>query len=225
VPNQPSDLESFLAAIDGKDFLVLDTETTGLGPDAEICEIAIVTADGETLYDSYVKPSIRVSPDAARIHGISDEIVAGASSWALQQHDIERIIDGNIIVSYNATFDRKLMHQSDRAWGMGEKPYGENSFWYCAMTAFAERYGNWNDYRANYQWVKLIDAVRFYDIKPRGEFHGALADALMTLDVVRALEKDVADLLKAVPPDPVTEGWSNVRGAASPRKRGQLDGH
>jgi DNA polymerase-3 subunit epsilon len=39
--------------------VVLDTETTGLGVDAEIVEIAIVAIDGRTLLNTLVRPTSR----------------------------------------------------------------------------------------------------------------------------------------------------------------------
>ena len=38
------------------DFVVLDTETTGLDSRAEIVEISIIDKHGNTLFDSLIKP-------------------------------------------------------------------------------------------------------------------------------------------------------------------------
>ena len=38
------------------DLVIFDTETTGLGPDAEIVEIAALKVDGTVLLDTLVKP-------------------------------------------------------------------------------------------------------------------------------------------------------------------------
>ena len=39
-----------------RDPVVIDTETTGVGPVAEVCEIAIVGRTGETMVDMLVRP-------------------------------------------------------------------------------------------------------------------------------------------------------------------------
>ena len=39
-----------------RDPVVIDTETTGVGSQAEVCEIAIVGRTGETVVDTLVRP-------------------------------------------------------------------------------------------------------------------------------------------------------------------------
>ena len=41
---------------DDQEFFILDTETTGLGDDAEIIEIAIVRMNGSVVMNTFVKP-------------------------------------------------------------------------------------------------------------------------------------------------------------------------
>ena len=59
-------------------FVILDTETTGLDNQAEIIEIAIITDNGDTLIDTYIKPHHRIDEysEAVRIHGITNATVA-----------------------------------------------------------------------------------------------------------------------------------------------------
>jgi DNA polymerase III subunit epsilon len=194
MPNQPSDLKSFIKAVSNKDFLVLDTETTGLGPDDEICELAIITANGEMMFDELIKPNKLISQAASDVHGITQAMVENSRSWLAYHDHVKDILQGNIVVTYNATFDRKLLHQTDRVNGIPETLYAEQSFWFCAMTAFAERHGDWNDYRANFKWVTLRNAIAYAGIQPSGEFHGALSDARMTLDLIRWMVEDIREI-------------------------------
>lgn len=212
MPNQPSDLKSFLEAINDRDFIVLDTETTGLGPDDQICELAIIGCSGNVLFNELIKPTKPISPDATRVTGISNQMVADKQHWPHHIREIYKIIKDKKVVTYNATFDRKMFHQTDRAWEAGETDWQGYAKWYCAMTAFAERYGNFNEYRGSYQWIKLIDAVGFYGITPQGQFHGALADALMTLDVINAMRDEIKLLHTAISPDLEDLDWSQVPG-------------
>lgn len=187
MPNQPSDLKSFLEAIDhAGDFLVFDTETTGLDNNAEICEISIVRSNGTIIYDKLIRPTTPISIDAASITGINNDLVKNEPLWADVYEVVREILNNNLIVTYNATFDRKLLHQSDRASGLAEFDYCQSSQWYCAMTAFAERYGEFNRYHGNYKWQRLTTAVDFYSLK-RQEAHRAMGDALMTLDLVKMM--------------------------------------
>ena len=62
--------------------LIVDTETTGLGDDAEIVEIAVVDSQGSIVFDSLVKPSRPIPREASDIHGITNAAVAGAPGFA-----------------------------------------------------------------------------------------------------------------------------------------------
>ncbi|KTS91403.1 DNA polymerase III, partial [Pseudomonas oryzihabitans] len=43
-----------------QDVLVLDTEATGLGEDAQLIEVAVMTLGGRVLLDTLVRPAIAV---------------------------------------------------------------------------------------------------------------------------------------------------------------------
>src|SRR5688572_29960828 len=104
-------LDDFRKALTGKEFLVLDTETTGLY-DGEIVQIAIIDSDANVLLDTLVKPVKPIPADATAIHGITDEMCKDAPVWAQITGHIESIISGKLLVVYNATFDRGMMHKS-----------------------------------------------------------------------------------------------------------------
>src|ERR1700694_949644 len=110
--------QEFLDIIRRANWVVLDTETTGLNRPAEVCQIGIVDGPtGKTLLDSYVKPSRPIPPAATAIHGITDDMVAGAPDWKTLVPAIQDMIRGKDVVVYNAVYDRKLMHWSDEAAG------------------------------------------------------------------------------------------------------------
>ena len=62
--------------------LVFDLETTGLNPaEDEILEAAIVTTDGDILFESRFKPAcVTEWPKAQNVNGISPEMVADATA-------------------------------------------------------------------------------------------------------------------------------------------------
>ncbi|MEG3904814.1 3'-5' exonuclease [Microcoleus sp. B4-C5] len=62
------------------DWVILDTETTGLVR-AEIVEIAIINHLGEMLLNTLIKPTVPIPAEAAYLHGISDAMVADAPSF------------------------------------------------------------------------------------------------------------------------------------------------
>jgi DNA polymerase-3 subunit epsilon len=178
-------LEAFLDMIREGAFLVLDTETTGL-KEGEIVQIAVANSAGNALLDTFVRPNKPIPPDATRIHGITDAMVATAPMWADVQPMVLELLDNRDVVVYNAVYDRRMMHQSDESNGLSALNYkGLVRFW-CAMTAFAEVYGEWNDYRGSFTWQSLKLAAAFYHIQQPAA-HSALGDCLTTLDVCLAM--------------------------------------
>ena len=68
-------------------FACLDTETTGLSPEGggKICEIAVSVSRGGQPLDQYttlINPGMPMHPDVIAIHGITNEMVKGAPSFA-----------------------------------------------------------------------------------------------------------------------------------------------
>ncbi len=178
-------LDAFKTMAQDGNYVVLDTETTGLER-GEIVQIAIVGADGAVLLDTLVKPVNAIPQEVTAIHGITDEDVADAPTWAEVTLDVQRILTGRNVVIYNAVYDRKMMHQSAEAAGSPPIVWKELAHFWCAMEAFAEIFADWNDYRQSYRWQKLSKAAECYAVKEGGA-HSALGDSLTTLAVVRAM--------------------------------------
>jgi len=183
-------LANFLEMMERNDYVVLDTETTGLHR-GEICQIAIINPSGETLLNSYVKTVNPIPLAAQQIHGISDAMVADAPTWNTVSEQVREIVAGRDVVVYNATYDRKMMHQSAEAAGMPKTDWKTFSWWYCAMLSYAEYRGDWNDYYGNYRWHKLSNAARQCGVKVENA-HDALGDCLMTLGVMKYMANENA---------------------------------
>jgi DNA polymerase-3 subunit epsilon len=186
-----STLQNFRDVLTNQNFMVLDTETTGL-EDGEVVQIAIIDNDSRVHLDTLVKPNRPIPADATRIHGITDEMCKDAPTWIDLAPKIKTILDGKLLVVYNAVYDRKIMHRTQERWDLPKIEWKEISTWLCAMEAFAEFYGDWNDYRGNYRWQKLVTAARHFGILPNNA-HSALGDCLMTLAVTHAMLKVESD--------------------------------
>lgn len=180
---EKQNLERLQAAYERGNFLVLDTETTGLER-GEIVQIAVIDPDGKPLLYSYVKPAFDIPHDATRVHGITDAHVMGAPSWAQISAALLDIVRGRELVIYNAVYDRKMMHQSAERAGIPKTDWKTVAPNHCAMLAYAEFIGAWNDYRGSYRWHKLTDAALACDV-PVAAAHDALGDCMMTLGVIR----------------------------------------
>jgi len=91
-------------------YVILDTETTGLRRPAEIIQIAIVDPNGKTLLDTLLHPKNPIPPESTAIHGITDGYVVGCPEWPAVKELVMRYTDGKSILVYNAKFDRHMMH-------------------------------------------------------------------------------------------------------------------
>ncbi len=99
-----------------KDFVALDTETTGLDPaDNDIVEISAVKFKNfkpVSLFTTLLKPSVPISEKASEISGITNEMVADSPSFSEIKSSLKDFIGDLPIVAHNANFDVKFLHTS-----------------------------------------------------------------------------------------------------------------
>ena len=91
------------------EFVVLDTETTGLRPGPNrVIEIAGIRLRGGEVMDSFqslVNPNRRLPPFIVQFTGITQEMVAGAPGAEQIFPDFLQFIEGAILVGHNIGFD------------------------------------------------------------------------------------------------------------------------
>lgn len=177
---------NFQQAVSTELYFVADTETTGLNS-GEIVQLALIDQTGKTLIDTLVKPTMPIPPDATRIHGITDEMASFGRQWYYVQQEMLDIVRGKNLIIYNAVYDRKMMHFSDEARGLPYIDYKTLANFHCAMLAYAEFHGEWNDYRGSFRWQKLSDAARQQNLAVV-DAHTALGDCLMTLGLIHVMK-------------------------------------
>lgn len=151
----------------------LDTETTGLGPDAEIVDIAMVALDGTALINSLVKPKRLIPAEASAVHGITGELIEGsnAPTWSVLYPLISSLLTNHRLVIYNAQYDIRVIEQCCVADGLIPLKLRYD----CAMLAYSDFDGTPGKYPGSMKWHKLDAAVARFGIDPGG--HRALADA------------------------------------------------
>jgi len=171
--------------------LILDGETTGTGPRDEFVELAVIDHGGEVLLETRIRPTRRIHPGAARVHGWTAERLADAPGFPEVYPQLAALLDARPVVVYNADFDARILDQTcDLYW----LPPVEAE-WHCAMRNYAAFHGAWNYERSGFKWHKLTEACRGERI-PVAQAHGALADCLLTLQLIQRmaawLERDAA---------------------------------
>jgi len=155
--------------------LFLDTETTGLGSTARICQIAMdfCKDDGTTIatVNTLVNPEIPIHPKAMEVHGITDEMAANGVPLHIAQKLYERFLtDSSILIGHNIKFDVEMCTNSFKF------PYplwGPQTF--CTMqksTDICKVPGNYGKFK----WPKLTEAHRHFFNEEFENAHDAMAD-------------------------------------------------
>ncbi|MBE2223142.1 MAG: 3'-5' exonuclease [Anaerolineae bacterium] len=168
------------------DFIILDTETTGLGRLDQVCQIGIIDKRGGLLMDTMVKPTVPISSGASRVHGLTDELVARSLTFAEIYDDVFNIISGQWVYVYNASFDKARIQASCAAHGLED--ITKACKWVDVMKPYAEFYGDWSSWRQSFTWQSLSNACGQQGIGVVGA-HDAVGDCLMTLMLMRKLGK------------------------------------
>lgn len=110
---------------------ILDTETTGFGPDAEVLELAIVRCgiddsgnlcSIDEILDEFNDPGFEIPAEVGKLTGITDDMVRGKR---VDKTKVEHILrDDPVIIAHNAKFDRPFF----------EKLFpGDSHEWACSM--------------------------------------------------------------------------------------------
>lgn len=110
------------------EFVVIDTETTGLrpGPD-RVIEVACVRVRGGEAIDSFqtlINPIRRIPPFIAQFTGITQEMVNDAPTAKEIMPDVMHFIDGAIVVGHNVGFDIGFLSYEAQLLGRAFPPDG-----------------------------------------------------------------------------------------------------
>ena len=166
----------------------LDTETTGMHLTAEVIEIGIIDDDKNVLCDILIRPRGKIDPAAARVHGITPEMLADAPTWEKAWPQAEAVLLNRRVGVYNAEFDLRLMKQShNRSWMTWVLP---DANFFDIMKLYAEFFGDRDAYHRSYRFQSLELAGRQCGIRLPNA-HRAVDDCLLT----RALLHHMAESL------------------------------
>lgn len=161
-----------------RDWVILDTETTGLGDDAEVIQIAVLAPRGATLLDALLRPTTPIPPAATAVHGIDTAMTEPAVTYA-QIHDVlAYVLSNKVVIAYNAGYDARLLRQTAHRHGIPPL----DLTWECAMKQYARFAGRWSRRRHDYAWQRLPLSKRY-----KGRPHQAIADCWATLELLERM--------------------------------------
>jgi DNA polymerase-3 subunit epsilon len=165
------------------EFVIFDSETTGIGYDDELVQVGAIDQTGTVLLDSLVKPTRPITLKASAIHGLTAEHVAAAPGFPDVYPRLVSVLKGQRVVAYNADFDSRLLQQA--CWQY-DRPIIEAPRWQCAMERYAQYHGQWNRSRRSFTWLSLTAACAKERIKVSGA-HSAVGDCLLTLRLIQRI--------------------------------------
>jgi DNA polymerase III epsilon subunit-like protein len=164
----------------------LDTETTGSGPEDAVIEIGAVSAGGDVLIDTLLRPLAPITDGARRVHGISDEDLEDAPSFESIAGRLEDLFtEAGRVWAFAGSYDRRMLAQTAI---LASQP----------RACRAVRNGRWKDLQPvatgilrRDEPVSLVGAARGLGVAfpEGGTHHRALFDARLARRVWAAIER------------------------------------
>jgi len=196
-------------------WVTLDTETTGLGDDATVLEVAVVDSWGRRLLDTCVHPGFAMSEvPGQHVHGITPAELNDAPSWEEVAPRLRDALAESDVVVWNADFDRPRLIGTLRRAGLDpDSVLPGPDRWACAMTHYAALNGQWSEWHGDWKFVSLEDALERQDSQVSQDLwhnlqlHRAGDDAEGTRRVIWAIGTEGAP-----DPVPVPHGDSQATG-------------
>ena len=172
---RPRDIRALL---DCRDVLVLDTETTGVGPMAEVIEVVAIDTTGALRLRTLSLPVGPISQRSRELHGLSAEALPamGARPWAeVHPELLSTLRDAAAVLAWRADFDARVLAQT------------------AALHHRALPPVSWADVRPAYVKARpggrhsLADAMRCERLEWEGRHHRAEADCRAVLALMHAI--------------------------------------
>ncbi|WP_236712092.1 3'-5' exonuclease [Pseudomonas sp. EpS/L25] len=193
-----------------QDVLVLDTEATGLGEDAQLIEVAVMTLSGRVLLNTLVRPSIAVPREATLIHGLTDADLAQAPAFPAVFAQLWPLLQSRTVLAYGMAFDYRLLSHNARLHGLVLPPELERETppvqlvdgtrLHCLMQLYAQFWQEPSlDSRSQDGWRRkaLAMAARNQGVTVQ-DTHRALPDCRLKAALVQALASESPATWQAV---------------------------
>lgn len=166
--------------LDIDNFVVIDTETTGMTADDEVIELAVVDMDGTVLYDSTFCPVTEVNRYASVVNHLTNDCLCDSPMFTDEWSRIKTLIGNRKILAHNAKFDQRIIKQTLEKYNM-DSSVVDSLFSDCYDSVnIAKEYIDLPSY-------SLENIAHSLGIS-RVESHRAADDCIMTLEVLTRLE-------------------------------------
>jgi DNA polymerase-3 subunit epsilon len=109
--------------------LIIDTETLGAGPSIEVVELALGDTSGRIVFQSLVRPVYNRLPPPSKHRRFEAEDFSRAPYWPDLWPEVSALIEGRLLVAYNAAFDRRAVAAECARRGLSSSERG----WRCVM--------------------------------------------------------------------------------------------
>lgn len=125
------------------DAVVIDTEATDFG--GAICELAVVDLAENVLLQTLLDPGRPITPEASRVHGLTDDDVAGQLRFVDVLDELLACTAGRPVLAYNAPFDHAAVCNDAQHAGIDLRGLENPERWGCVIRAraAAERSDCW----------------------------------------------------------------------------------
>ena len=156
--------------------ILLDTETTDLGDEARLVQLAYKNLTTGDELNEYFKSPRPISYQAMASHHITQKMIADKDVFegSKQQADLIKLLEDNILVAHNALFDMKIL-----------KNEGVKTNKYIDTLRAARHLIESEDYKMQY--------LRYFlNLKAEGQAHDAMGDVI----VLEALFEHLKNIAK-----------------------------
>ncbi len=157
-------------------FVFLDLETTGLYPQGgdRVCEIAAVKFQGTKALakiETLVCPDRPIPPEVSALHHIYDNDVLSAPRFSEIASRVRDFLRGSVLCIYNVPFDLGFINAELAR--LKEPPLDVPTIDVLELARRSLTLSRYN----------LATVAEFFTVRPRGQFHRALADAMVTAEI------------------------------------------
>lgn len=163
---------------DLSEFIVLDTETTGIAVGSRLVEVAALHVKNGVVvrqFQSLVNPEMHIPSIVQGVHGISDAMVASAPRAAPVLVSFAKFVAGHTLIAHNASFDFRILCGEYGRVKVATPGCGMYCSLKLARVVFPEA--------PNHRLGTLASFLKL----PHPPTHRALADCFTTMEMLNAM--------------------------------------